>query len=104
MSFEPKEYKVKCLLGAVFAPDIGFVNENAARSRVSKDSANLIPQTYYLRGNYAGETAGKPVVTQRLRSVLQNSGGLMPAPNPYIGAPMDTFVYGGLAPDDNHPQ
>lgn len=104
MSFEPKEYKVKCLLGAVYAPDIGFVNENAARSRVSKDAGNLIPQTYYLRGNYAGEVAGKPSVTQRLRSVLQSSGGLIPSPNPYIGAPMSTFIYGGLTPEESHPQ
>jgi len=104
MSIEPKEYKVKCLLGAIYAPDIGFVSEFAARSRVSKDPANLIPQTYYLRNNYSTEKAGKPSVTQRLKPVLQNSGGLMPAPNPHIGAPMSTFVYGGLVPEEAHPQ
>lgn len=104
MSREPKEYKVKCLLGAIYAPDIGFVSEFAARSRVSKDPANLIPQTYYLRNNYSTETARKPSVTQRLKPVLQNSGGLMPSPNPYLGAPMSTFVYGGLVPEEEHPQ
>lgn len=104
MSIEPKEYKVKCLLGAVYAPDIGFVSEFAARSRVSKDPANLIPQTYYLRNNYSTEVASKPSVSQRLKPVLQNSGGLMPPPNPYIGAPMSTFIYGGLAPEEAHPQ
>jgi len=104
MSVEPKEYKIKCIVGAVFAPDIGFISESSARSRVSKDPANLIPQTYYLRNNYAGETPSKPTVSQRLKSVLQNAGGLIPAPNPYLGAPMSTFVYGGLAPEESHPQ
>jgi hypothetical protein len=104
MNTEPKEYKVKCLLGAVYAPDIGFISEMAARSRVSKDPANLIPQTYYLRSNYAGEAPKMPSVSQRLKSVLQSSGGLIPEPNPYIGAPMSTFVYGGLVPEENHPQ
>jgi hypothetical protein len=104
MSTEPKEYKVKCLLGAIYAPDIGFISEFAARSRVSKDPANLIPQTYYLRNNYSTETAENPSISQRLKPVLQNSGGLIPAPNPYIGAPLSTFVFGALAPDEPHPQ
>lgn len=104
MNVEPKEYKVKCLLGAVYAPDIGFVSETSARSRISRDTSNLIPQTYYLRSNYSGETPSKPSVSQRLKSVLQSSGGLIPAPNPYIGAPMSTFVYGGLVPEEIHPQ
>jgi len=104
MSAIPEEYKVRCLLGAVYAPDIGFVDGFAARSRVSKDPANLIPQTYYLQSNYASQEPSKPVVSQRLKSVLQNSGGLMPSPNPHLGAPMSTFVYGGVTPEEAHPQ
>ena len=101
---EPREFKVKCVLGAIFAPERGNLNEFSARNRVQTDTNNTVPQTFHYRSMYPSERPANPEISQRLKNVSQNSGGILPQVNPYIGAPMATFVYGGIAPNSAHPQ
>src|SRR5579862_4129812 len=92
----PVQLKGSCILSALNVPIRGTLNEQRARTLVQQDPNNFIPQTYYEDANLG--------VSQRLRSVEQSGGGLMPVANPFIGAPMSTFVYGNLAPSTPHPQ
>lgn len=92
----PKILKGKCVIQALFLPEIGKFNEANARFQTQHDPSNFVSQSYYERSNSN--------VTSRLKSVTQSGGGLLPHTNPYLGAPMATFIYGSLAPNEAHPQ
>lgn len=96
MSAGPKQLKGKCVIQALFLPERGSFNEARARYQITPDPNNYLSQSYYQQANSN--------MTARLKGIMQSGGGLTPHANPYIGAPMATFVYASLAPDAAHPQ
>ena len=97
MSADPRELKAMCVIGAQFVPDAGHLGGSYARNRLQVDPSNSLPQSYF----YA---AKRSEVSQRLTSIPQGAGGIIPGVNKYIGAPLATFAYGGIAPSTPHPQ
>ena len=87
----PRKLIGKCVLGAVFAPEGGFIGETHARARVQEDSNNLLSTTFYQKANDG-------TISARLKSVPQAGGGIIPEVNPFLGAPMATFLEGGIGP------
>ena len=101
--FSPRELRARCVLSAIYLPDTSFLSGVFARDTIQDDSDNLISQSlYYTLDNPNYQVA--PLQAQRLQSVSQSSGGLMPIANSKIGAPMCTFIYGGIRPSTVHSQ
>src|SRR5579862_3698279 len=98
MSFEPKPrtLQASCVLGGIFLPKRGNLSGTHARDRVQKDPSNLIPDTFYHKTD-------QNFISQRLASVPQSAGGLMPEINVQIGAPAATFAYAAISWDEPHP-
>jgi hypothetical protein len=96
MSNPPKKIIGHCFIGAAYAPSRGNIDGRSARSLVTQNSDNLIPQTYFYQADKS--------VSDRLTACAQGAGGIMPEANGQIGAPLSTFVYGGITPDAVHPQ
>ncbi|MFM9776385.1 hypothetical protein ACKI1Z_42745, partial [Streptomyces galilaeus] len=59
----PKILKGKCVIQALFLPEIGKFNEANARFQTQHDPSNFVSQSYYERSNSN--------VTSRLKSVTQ---------------------------------
>ena len=98
--FQPKELQGSCILGAITLPDPGFLGGKFMRHRVpTDDSHNGQNLQHHL--DYPGKSR-YPEVSQRLRHVLKSGGGLICEPNFRLGAPMCTFVYGGISPGKAH--
>lgn len=97
MSIPPSELIGSCVLGALFATQIGHTGGDYARFRVQPDPTNLVPQTHFYQ-------PGAHKISSRLTSVTQSSGGIQPRANPLLGAPLATFCYGGIDPGAVHPQ
>ena len=93
---QPRELQVKCVMGAVNLPESGYLSGTHARDLVQKDPSNLIPASFYHQADNA-------LKSQRLNSVPQSAGGLIPEVNMQIGAPKATFAYGAINTTEVHP-
>lgn len=90
-----RELNATCIIGAIFVPSGGYIGGTYSRTRVQKDPANLAPSTFNYNSNRPSD------VSPRLQPIAQNAGSLMAIPNKFVGASLCTFVFGGIAPDDN---
>lgn len=96
MDNSPKKIKAVCTVGATLIVNDSYISAHYARTRV-QEQTHLLPQTMHYKHT-------KSDLSPRLVSVPECSGGILPEANPQIGAPMATFVYGGISPDKPHPQ
>jgi hypothetical protein len=101
--FVPRELKVRCLVRGIHKPEMGHVGGTFARERAHQTEDDGNSTTLYYNLENPGYS-DRPLVAQRLRSVRQCSGGMIPAANASIGAPMCTFLYGGIKPLEPHDQ
>jgi hypothetical protein len=99
--FQPKELQGTCLLGAITLPNPGHLGGRFVRHRTPLGDT-LTSQNFQHHLDYPGKDK-YPEVSQRLKSVVQGGGGLICEPNNRIGAPMCTFLYGGISPGAAHP-
>lgn len=104
--FKPKELKGICALGALFLDQTGINGTVDARLRVQADPSRTTSQNYYHEVDYNGskdDLTGGPQVSQRLLSIPNAMGGILPSVNTHIGAPLCTFAYGGITPSEVTP-
>ena len=69
-----------------------------SRTIAPKDPSNFVPQSFYQNN------PSFPEKSEELRIVTQNSGGLLPVVNTNLGAPLCTFILGGITPGQVHPK
>lgn len=92
------------MLGAILLPRPGTVGGTSAQGFVQDEETRTISRNYItsMRNPHQGRpsTAEELIISMRLSSVPNCSGGIIPYVNMNIGAPMCTFAYGGVPYDE----
>ncbi|MBS1722323.1 MAG: hypothetical protein JSS66_04865 [Armatimonadetes bacterium] len=99
-SFKPKELRGQCMLGAILLPRPGTVGGTHAQGFVQDEETRTISRNFItsMRNPHPGRpsTAEELIISMRLNSIPNCSGGIIPYANMNIGAPMCTFAEGGI--------
>lgn len=103
-SFKPKELRGQCMLGAILLPRPGTTGGTNAQGFVQDEETRTISRNFIttMRNPHQGRpsTAEELIISMRLNSVPNCSGGIIPYANMNLGAPMCTFAYGGVPLDE----
>lgn len=93
------------MLGALKLPRPGTNGGAHAKGWVQDGETRTISRNFMTSMRNPGEpsTANNMLISQRLVSIPNCAGGVIPTVNTVIGAPMCTFAEGGIAADEQSP-